>query len=180
LGERPDEGIIQMQTAHSSAVTLDALAPGQAFRFYFRGERAIGIRAQFAHTAAALVLTSTNALRPGALLSGFDVGDVIALVGAKIVPSSDPTMVAPGKGNYAEPGEIELHGNQLLFVTQPHDDNRMIYRVDLQSGDIGRSSGLAPVEIYSQWSIQDGAGETIHEHEPTPPGRVESMVVAVE
>jgi hypothetical protein len=170
-----------MQTVHNSATKLEALAPGQAFRFYFRGEGAIGLKAQFTHGArgdAALVLTSTNTLQPGALLSGFDVGDVVALAGAKIVPSSEPGTVTPGKGNFAQPSEIELHGSRLLFVTKPHGDDRMTYRVDLQSGDIGRSSGAAPVEIYSEWSIQDGA-ETLYEHKPTPPDPAESVVVAV-
>jgi hypothetical protein len=180
LGDRP-EGIIQMQTTHSSAVKLDALAPGQAFRFYFRDEQAIGLRAQFpgGGSAAALALTSTNSFHSGALLSGFDVGDVIPLAGAKIVPSTKPGTVAPGKGHFAQAGELELHGGRLFYVTVPHAEEGIIFRVDLQSGDIGRSSGLAPVEIYSQWSILDGAGETVHEHAPAPPDRTESIVVAV-
>lgn len=163
-----------MQTAHSRATKLDALAPGEAFRFHFRGEAAIGFKAQFAYGTrgdAALVLTSTNALEPGALLSDFDVGDVVALAGVKIIPSTQPNVITQGKGNFAEPGEIELHGNQLLFVTKPHGDDRITYRVDVQTGDIDRSSGAAPVEIYSEWSIQD-AGQTLYEHKLTLPDPV--------
>jgi hypothetical protein len=129
-----------MQTVHNSATNLEALAPGQPFRFYFRGEGAIGLKAQFTH--------------------------------------GESGTVTPGKGNFAQPGEFELHGSRLLFVTKPHGDDRITYRVDLQSGDIGRSTGAAPVEIYSEWSIQDGA-ETLHEHKPTPPDPSESVVVAV-
>jgi DNA end-binding protein Ku len=33
-----------MQTEHNTATRLEALAPGQASRFYVRGERAIGLR----------------------------------------------------------------------------------------------------------------------------------------
>ncbi len=168
-----------MQNVHGGASKLEALAPGGAFRFYFRGEGAIGLKAQFPHIAVALALTSTNAFRSGALLSGFDVGDVIALAGAKIVPSIKPGTVAPGKGHFAQPGEIELHGDRLFFVTPPHADSGIIFRVDLQSGDIGRASGAMPVEIYSEWSIQDGA-ETIHEHKATPADLAGSVVVAVE
>ncbi len=107
-----------MQNVHGGASKLEALAPGGAFRFYFRGEGAIGLKAQFPHIAVALALTSTNAFRSGALLSGFDVGDLIALAGAKIVPSIKPGTVAPGKGHFAQPGEIELHGDRLFFVTR--------------------------------------------------------------
>jgi hypothetical protein len=82
-------------------------------------------------------------------------GDVVELAGAKIVPSTKPGSVTPRKLHIGEPGEIELYGRRLLFVTKPQGD-RLIRRVDLQSGDIGFSSG-APVEIYSEWSIQDGA-----------------------
>lgn len=88
------------QTAHNSATKLEALAPGQAFRFYFRGKVAVGLKAQFTHGArgdAALVLTSTKSLQPGALLSGFDVGDVVKLAGAKIGPSTKSGTIAPGK-----------------------------------------------------------------------------------
>jgi hypothetical protein len=122
------------------------------------------------------VLTPTGALQPGALLSGYDVGDVVALAGAKIVPSTKSGTITPGKGNIAQPGEIELYDRRLIFVTKPPDGT--IYRVDLQSGDIGFSSGVAPTEIYSEWSIQDGTG-TLHEHKPTPPDPAESVVVAV-
>jgi hypothetical protein len=86
--------------------------------------------------------------------------------------------VALGKGHFAQPGEIELHGGCLFFVTQPHADSGIIFRVDLQSGDIGRASGAAPVEIYSEWSIQDGT-ETIHEHKVMSADPAGSVVVAV-
>ena len=67
----------------------------------------------------------------------------------------------------------------MFFVTQPHADSGIIFRVDLQSGDVGRASGAAPVEIYSEWSIQDGA-ETIHEHKATPANPAGSVAVVVE
>jgi hypothetical protein len=123
-----------MQTSHTGATKLEALAAGQPFRFYFRGERVIGIKAQFPRGMdAALVLSSTPALLTGGLLSGFDVGDVIALPDAKIIPSSRPDANSAGAGNFAQPGEIELHGNELIFVTQPHGDQRITYRVNLKS-----------------------------------------------
>jgi hypothetical protein len=170
-----------MQTAHNRATKLEALAPGQPFRFYFRDEAAIGLKAQFTHGArgeAALVLTKTNALRPGALLSGFDVGDVVELAGAKIVPSTKPGTVFPGRHHFGEPGEIELHGSRLIFVTKPQGDG-LARRIDLKSGDIGLSGGVPPVEIYSEWSIQDGL-ETLHEHKPNAPDPTELFVVTVE
>jgi hypothetical protein len=170
-----------MQTIHNGAAKLEALGPGQAFRFHFRDETAIGLKAQFNRGAgndAALVLTPTTALKTGAFLSSFDVGDVVPLAQAKIVPSTKPGTVTPGKGNFAQPGEIELHGGRLLFVTRPHGDDRITYRVDLQSGDISRSSPVAPVEIYSEWTIQD-ATATLHEHKPTPPEPTESVLIAV-
>jgi hypothetical protein len=159
-----------MQTSHTGATKLEALAAGQPFRFYFRGERVIGIKAQFPRGMdAALVLSSTPALLTGGLLSGFDVGDVIAL----------PDANSAGAGNFAQPGEIELHGNELIFVTQPHGDQRITYRVNLKSGDIGRSSGTAPVEIYSEWSIQDGI-ETLHQRKAAvTDDKAGSIVVAV-
>jgi hypothetical protein len=169
-----------MQTSHTGATKLEALAAGQPFRFYFRGERVIGIKAQFPRGMdAALVLSSTPALLTGGLLSGFDVGDVIALPDAKIIPSSRPDANSAGAGNFAQPGEIELHGNELIFVTQPHGDQRITYRVNLKSGDIGRSSGTAPVEIYSEWSIQDGI-ETLHQRKAAvTDDKAGSIVVAV-
>jgi hypothetical protein len=170
-----------MQTLHNRATKLEVLAPGQAFRFYLGGEAAIGLKAQFTDAArgvAALSLTSTKAgLTPGALLSSFDVGDVVELAGARIIPSTKSSTVTPGKGHYAQPGEIELHSGRLLFVTKPQSDG-LARRVDLQSGDIGFSNGLTPVEIYSEWSIQDGT-ETVYEHKPTPPDPAESIMVAV-
>jgi hypothetical protein len=169
-----------MQTAHNHAGKLEALAPGQPFRFYFRDEAAIGLKAQFTHSArrdAALVLTSTEALQPGTLLFGVDVGDVVELAGAKIVLSTKPGTVTGGKLHIGEPGDIELHGGRLIFVTKPQGDG-LVRRVDLQSGDVGFATGAA-VEIYSEWSIQDGA-ETLHQHKPTPPSPAETVVVIVE
>jgi len=168
-----------MQIVHNGAAKLDALRARQAFRFHFRNETAIGLKAQFNHGAgsdAALVLTPTTALQAGAFLSSSDVGDVVPLARAKIVPSTKPGT--PGKGNFARSGEIELRGGRLLFVTQPHGDERITYRVDLQSGNMSRSSPVAPVEIYSEWTIQDDAA-TLHEHKRTPPEPTESVVVAV-
>jgi hypothetical protein len=170
-----------MQTVHDHATTLEMLSPGQAFRFHFRDEAAMGLKAQFTHGArghAALVLTSTKTLRPGALLSGFDVGEVVELVSSKVTPSTAPGTVTPGKGYITQPGEIELHGSRLLFVTKPHGDDRITYRVDVQSGDIVRSSGT-PLEIYSEWSIQNGT-ETLHEHKPTSPDPAAPVTVTIE
>lgn len=38
-----------MQTVHDHATTLEMLSPGQAFRFHFRDEAAMGLKAQFTH-----------------------------------------------------------------------------------------------------------------------------------
>jgi hypothetical protein len=128
---------------------------------------------------AALVLSPTPALLTGGLLSSFDVGDVMPLKDAKIVPSNKPDAVFPGAGRFAKPGEIELHGNELIFITQPQADQQIIYRVNLKSGDIGRSTGIAPVEIYSEWSIQDG-GEALYQHQAAmADDEAGSIVVAV-
>jgi hypothetical protein len=172
-----------MQTAHDHGTKLEALPQGQPFRFYYRNEEAIGLKAQFEHgsrDAAALVLTPTKAggLEPGALLSSFDVGDVVELSGAKIVPSTKHGTMTPGAGHIAEPGEIELLGSRLIFVTKPQG-NGLISRVDIQSGAIGRASDQVPVEIYSEWAVVRD-GETLHEHKPpTLNDPAESITVIV-
>ncbi len=97
-----------MLTTHNQGTTLEALNVGQPFRFYFRDEPAIGLKAQFDHgrgSEAALVLTSTKSgLEPGALLSSYDVGNVVELADAKIIPSTKPGAVTPGANHFAELG----------------------------------------------------------------------------
>jgi hypothetical protein len=171
----------QMQTAHDKGTTLEALHVGQPFRFYFRGEAAMGLKAQFDYgsgSEAALVLTSTESgLKSGALLSSFDVGNVVELAGAEITPSTKPGTVTPGANHFAEPAEIELHDGRLFFVSRPHD-NGLKYRVDLQSGTITRATGAAPIEIYSEWSVVRG-DDVLYQHQPQPEQGV-SVTVAVE
>ncbi len=173
-----------MQTAHTNpGTTFAALPCGRPFRFHHRGEAVIGLKAFFpGGDQAALVLTSTKAgLQSGNLLSAYDVGDVVELTDVIIAPSTKPESVTPGAGNVAQSGEIELHGGDLIFITTPQGDPpmRVTLRVNIQSGVIGRASGTAPVEIYSQWSVVRTAGnrtETLYEHKPTP---AESVSVQV-
>ena len=159
-----------MQTSYDRATTLEALQVGHPFRFYFRNEPAIGLKAQFDRgrgSGAALVLTSTkNGLEPGALLSSYDVGGVVELADATIVPSTTPGSVTPGANHFAEPGEIELHSGRLFFVSTPHG-NGLKYRIDLQSGETTRASGTAPIEIYSEWSVIRDE-KVLYEHKPSP------------
>jgi hypothetical protein len=105
------------------------------------------------------------------------VGSVVELLGAKIIPSVKSGTVTAGAGHVAEPGEIELHGPRLIFITEPQSDGRIL-QVNLQTGDIGFSSGERPIEIYSEWTIQDG-DRTLHEHKPTPTNLAESVVVTI-
>jgi hypothetical protein len=168
-----------MQTAHDHGTTFEALSPGQPFRFYYRGEVTIGIKAQFSYGSrgeAALVLTSTKAgLQSGDLLSGDKMGNVVELAGAKIIPSLKPATATPGVNHFAEPGEIELRQGGLIFVTKPQAG--AILRVDIQTGAIGTASGAVPAESYSEWSvIRDGA-ETLYEHKPSPPDPTESATI---
>lgn len=170
-----------MQTTHDRGTTLEALHVGQPFRFYFRGEAAMGLKAQFDYghgSEAALVLTSTKSgLKSGSLLSSLDVGNVVELAGAEITPSTKPGTVTPGANHFAEPAEIELHDGHLFFVSRPHD-NGIKYRIDLQSGTIMRATGATPIEIYSEWSVVRG-DDVLYEHQPQPE-HGESVPVAVE
>jgi hypothetical protein len=126
----------------------------------FRSSQALAAPLSLPKTLAAGV-TAT-----GDLLSPDEVGDVIELAGVKVIPSTNPGSMTPGAGNFAESGEIELHGRHLIFVTNVQSDSSVI-RVNLQSGEIGRATGARPVEIYSGWSLVRTNGdrtETIYEH----------------
>ena len=160
---------LSMQT--DQAITFAALQPGQVFRFHHRDKVAIGLKAQFAFGTcdhAAVVLKPTHDLPFGGLVGASEVGDAVLLGGAKILPSARPESVTAGKNNIAEPGEIELRGAGLHFITLPHGKSMgKVYRVNINSGAIALSGEAAPVEIYSCWSITRG-DETIYEHRPAP------------
>jgi hypothetical protein len=124
-----------MQPAYyESGTTFEELPTGHLFRFYNRSESVIGLKGVFNYGdlgQAALVLTPTRAgLRPGDLLSGHDVGPVIELNGVKIIPSTKPGSVTQGAGNFAQPGEIELRGHHLIFVSTIQGDSSLM-RVNL-------------------------------------------------
>jgi hypothetical protein len=169
-----------MQTNSDRQTTFGDLTCGHAFRFYFRGEAAIGLKAFIpGGDEAALVLTDTKSgLRPGDLLSAYDVGlsDIVALTDVSLTPSRD--SATPGRGNFAESGEIELQNSGLTFVTQLQAGRRL--RVDLTSGAIGQGTSVPPVEIYSKWSVVQtvgGLSETLYAYEPAP---AEDVIVAVD
>jgi hypothetical protein len=86
-----------------------------------------------------------------------------------VVPSPRPETTTPGAQNIAEPGEIELRGSDLVFVTQKQGDSSVM-RVNLRSGEISHATGARPVEIYSEWSLVriDGQTETLYEHKRRP------------
>ena len=63
--------------------------------------------------------------------------------------------MSPGAGNFAEPGEIELRGQYLIFVARRESS---VHRVNLQSGEIGHATGARPTEIYSEWSLVQSDG----------------------
>jgi hypothetical protein len=123
-----------MQSDYDAEKAFDELPLGHPFRFHHRAEPVIAVKAGFpGGDQGALVLTPTEAgLRPGNILSAFDVGPrVLELHGVSIVPSTQPGSVAPGAGHFATPAEIELHGDGLIFVTTPQDG--MPLRVDVKS-----------------------------------------------
>jgi hypothetical protein len=160
-----------------SGTTFEELPIGHFFRFYCRNQAVIGFKGIFdARINSALVLTPTKAgLRPGDLLPADRVEDVIQLAGVKVIPSTKPESMTPGRGHIAEPGEIELHGRDLIFVTNVSygsGGSPKIFRVNLQSGEISDASGAAPTEIYSEWSLVRTDGnrtETLYAHEQPRP-----------
>jgi hypothetical protein len=172
-----------MQLYHDQETTFHDLPCARPFRFHHRGEAAIGLKVVFGHgqrEEAALVLTTTKAgLQPGNLISAYEVGNaVVELNGVTLAPSIAPESVTAGAGNFAQPGEIELHDGNLIFVTTPQDRSPM--RVNLKSGTIGYSTGKRPAEIYSAWSIVRKHGEqleTLYEHKPMP---AEPIIVQVD
>jgi hypothetical protein len=92
----------------------------------------------------------------------------------KVIPSTKPESTTPGAGNIAKSGEIELHGRDLIFVTNVPfgSPGSSIMRVNLQSGGIGRATGVAPAEIYSEWSLVRTDGnltQTLYEHKQPRP-----------
>src|ERR1700730_2126769 len=140
-----------MQNAHPDhGTSFQALRSGRPFRFHHRNEVVIGLKAFIpGGDQAALVLTRTSAgLEPGNLLSAYDVGEanVVELTDVVLAPSTKPESLTPGAGNFAEPGEIELHGNGLVFVAVDRLDGSYL-RVDLQSGAIGRATAARAAEI---------------------------------
>lgn len=172
-------GIGSMRTENGyRQAAFGELPRGGAFRFYFRDEPAIALKAFFPGGGdAALVLTSTGAgLRPGDLLSAHDVGSpVVALDDVSLVPSAE--SATNGCGHFAECGEIELQGDVLIFVTQLQAGQR--FRVNLKSGAIRQATGAPPAEIYSKWSVVRTAdGETLYTYEPAPP--VDDVTVVVD
>jgi hypothetical protein len=173
-----------MQSDHDAEKAFNELPLGHPFRFHHRAEPVIALKAGFlGGDQGALVLTPTKAgLQPGNIVSAFDVGPkVVELHEVRIVPSTRPGSVTPGAGHFATPGEIELHGDGLIFVTTPQAGTPL--RVDVKSGTIGRSTGERPTEIYSEWSVVRATGdksETLYEHKPSPPDDTGSIVVTLE
>jgi TIR domain len=159
----PDATLLRrasMQPAHfESGTTFEKLSIGHFFRFYHRNEAVFGFKAVFNHgtrDSVALVLTPNKAgLQPGDLLSTNEVEDVIRLAGVKVIPSTKQgAIMTPGAGNFAEHGEIELHGDNLIFVASRRGSP---FRVNLQSGEIGRSTGVRPKSIRNgRWYVQKG------------------------
>jgi hypothetical protein len=173
-----------MQSDHDAEKAFNDLPPGHPFRFHHRAESVIALKAGFpGGDQGALVLTPTKAgLRPGNILSAFDVGPrVVELHGVSILPSTRPGSVTPGAGHFATPGEIELHGGGLIFVTTPQGGT--LLRVDVKSGTIGRATGERSTEIYSEWSVVRAKGdktEKLYEHRPLPPDDSGSIVVTLD
>jgi hypothetical protein len=148
---------------------------GHFFRFHHGNEAVIGFKAVFNYaipTRVALVLTPTRAgPQPGDLLSTDEAQDVVQLSGVRVIPSKKPGSMSPGEGNFAEPGEIELRGRYLIFVARRDSS---VYRVNLQSGEIGHPTGERPAEIYSEWSLVQTDGnrtETLYEHQRAARGQ---------
>ena len=166
----PDSATLTMQPAHLEAgTTFQELRVGHFFRFHHGNEAVIGFKAIFNYAnpaRVALVLTPTKAgPQPGDLLSTDEVQDVVQLNGVRVIPSKGPGSVSPGAGNFAEPGEIELRGQYLIFVARRESS---VHRVNLQSGEIGHATGARPAEIYSEWSLVQTDGnrtETLYKHQ---------------
>jgi hypothetical protein len=142
----PGDTPVRRNTSHlGRRIALKNLAAGRYFRFYHRGQSAIGLKAVFNYgdrAEAALVLApSGTGVHPGDLLSAYEIEEVIELPDVQIIPMTE--SATPGAGNIGQPGEIELQGDQLIFVAHSS------LRVNLQSGEIDRASGLRPAEIYS-------------------------------
>jgi TIR domain len=166
----PDSRTLSMQPAHFEAgTTFQELRVGHFFRFHHGNEVVIGFKAGFNYgtpARVALVLTPTKAgPQPGDLLSTDEVQNVVQVSGVRVIPSKRPGSMFPGAGNFAQPGEIELRGHDLIFVARRGSS---VYRVNLQSGEIGHPTGAQPAEIYSEWSLVQTDGnrtEALYEHQ---------------
>lgn len=173
-----------MQSDYDAEKAFNDLPLGHPFRFHHRDELVIALKAGFpGGDQGALVLMRTEAgLQPGNILSAFDVGPkVVELHDVSIVPSTRPGSVTPGAGHFGTPGEIELYGGGLIFVTTPQGGTPL--RVDVKSGTIGRATGERPTEIYSEWSVVRATGdrtETLYQHKPLPPDDSGSIVVTLD
>jgi hypothetical protein len=166
-------------------LTIDEIRNGGAIRFNHRGEEVTGLKTVLPNNGdpAVLVLTPTKAgLRPGDLLSSFDAVSIIELPNVTIVPSTKVGTVTPGASNFAVQGEIERHGEDLIFVTRPQGET-IHCRVNLETGATAFASGERPIEIYSEWSVVQANGvavEVLYCHVPTPDSGGDTVTITLD
>jgi hypothetical protein len=168
-----------MQTTYDNEISFGDLPRNRAFRFHYRGESVIGVKAGFpGGDDGAVILTPSKAgLVPGNIVSAYDVGPrVVELPNVSVMPSTEADSVMAGAGNIAQPGELELQNGDLILVATQQGGNPF-YRVNLKTGDIGFSSGR-PTEIYSRWSLADG-DHILYEREPAQPDPDSSFIVEI-
>jgi hypothetical protein len=145
---------------------FEILPDGKFFRFWHRNEPSIGLKASSNRgESGALVLQPTkHGLRPGDLLNPVELDNVVPLDNVRIDPSRSPGSITPGEGHFALPGEVEIRGGGLLFIT--HEQGGLRWRVDVQAGNIDLSHRPRPVEIYSEWSLVQTDGKVLYQHKP--------------
>lgn len=170
-----------MNTARG--VLFSDLGYGAAFRFSVRGYAGIALKVDILNdqTGAALVLTPgipgkavLTAFHP----SEFDNQEVAELFNIEIEPSDAEGTVVPGAAHFAEPGDIELHGEIRLLIIEGLGGVR--YRVNLSNGEISQSLGQRPSQIHTEWRlvrITDDRRETIYHHQPAPKGEGDKVFI---
>jgi hypothetical protein len=160
-----------MQIYHTGrAASFEKVPRGAAFRFMHRGKWLIALKVVLQDTEGGLVLTEGSAdLPPG---SGFrpermDALTVLELKDTALVPSSDERAMTLRIGQVAEPGELELIDDKVLFtIPTAHRANR---RVDIATGEVSDASGSLPVTV-TEWSlVQQVAGRLVTIYTRKPP-----------